>query len=226
MAQPLTLQQALTDTDARYCKAARRLLENTPLLQQVQTHLAAWGVQGMAGYVGAGDNAVVLQPSKDSRFVVRIAFENFDRPAIAQVLQATKSQKLGALRLELLPRLNTRGVELKHIRMLEKGLKENGYRFSDPKPENIGLLPDGTPVILDPGSVDALLATRIINAVRRKKPDNREWQDDNGNNKQDVMLPRRYAEPAPTPETTGPEAETDKWREASRDRTAQNKQKG
>lgn len=226
MADAYPLNEILRDSNAKYCNAAKKLLADEALQARAQKCLAAWGIETYASYVGAGHNAVVLEASRDPRFVVRLAFENSARAPIPQVLQAIHSQRVGPLLIEVLPRvrvlpsLGDTEAFLEYARQLAEGCKANGYRMSEPKRENIGLLPDGTPIIIDAGAVENTPVTRLWQRIRGSKADNSAWLSEDGiTTKQQALLPQKLFEglqshvatpPAPPPEDEAPQ----RWRNA------------
>ena len=117
---------------------------------------------------------------------------NVHRPYIPQVLQSLHTELLPVapstmtdghtplspstkMRIEILPRLKIAEVNnagAKYGTILGRELSGSGYNISDPKPQNIGLLPNQqrTPVIVDPGEITWVgksSLSRALSAIKR-----------------------------------------------------------
>lgn len=131
-------------------------------------------------FVGNGAEAVVVAPN--DKEVVRLAlainrpstyrigdrrnitFPPFEeRPNIPQVLQPTSTNQVGKVLIERLPRVATfphTNFEESDTKRLQTGLNESGYYASDLHQRNLGRLPNGEPIIIDPGFITKL--TKVI----------------------------------------------------------------
>lgn len=106
------------------------------------------------GFLDTGNNALVFDIGNGQ--VLRLATlseEKDRRPDIPQVLQPVYTKIVSHTRIEVLPKLNTKDVTKEHLQELAGVLKNSKYNFHDQALGEIGLLFDGTPVIVDGGAV-------------------------------------------------------------------------
>ena len=83
------------------------------------------------------------------------------RPNIRGVLQPTYSNQIGEWQIERLPKLETFGITHKGVEILRELLRSQSYQLIDVAPgsydyDNLGRLPNGQIVVIDPGAVQKL----------------------------------------------------------------------
>ncbi len=107
----------------------------------------------ITGIAGAGASSLALDAGP---MIVRVGTgELAPRAHVAEMLQAHEQGRLGSIRYEILPRVDTNGMTEAHVDQLVDALEAKGYAFPDRGVDNIGRLPNGNLVVLDPGSVQA-----------------------------------------------------------------------
>ena len=119
--------------------------------------------------LGGGVSAVALR--KPDGGVVRIGknTRSIPRPRVEGLLQPTSSHQIGDWTVEHLPYAETKGVTEDHVRQMEEEMRRQGHEFHDPGTDNVGLLPGGKPVILDPGAVRKMPAQLSLAAPSQKQ---------------------------------------------------------
>jgi hypothetical protein len=106
-----------------------------------------------------GFSSVVLRMSDGN--VLRIGRGDERRPNIKGLLQPVSAKTIGNYLLEILPFVNTTNFTNEEVRNLERILNTQGYTFNDYSlgqwdNDNLGRLPDGEVVVIDPGAVGKL----------------------------------------------------------------------
>ncbi len=123
----------------------------SPSYPQVEAWLAPQ-IQGDPVYVGGGAGSVVLDIGGDR--VARMGRGTATPlPNIPEVLQPLAQQTLGDLRVEIFPKVETAGITEAEVQQMHQSLAAQGYAFSDAGTDNLGRLPDGRLVVIDPGAV-------------------------------------------------------------------------
>ena len=109
-------------------------------------------------YFDSGEHALVLDTVDDQ--LVRIVQKSERRrdsiPYVLQPIYATSDnvEEMLGFRIEVLPKLHAKGTgEGRHIYSLEVALAKSDYYFRSHTLENVRLLPDGTPIIVDADAV-------------------------------------------------------------------------
>lgn len=153
--------------------------------------------------LGAGHTAIVFETPEGK--ALRISRANGERPQIPEMIQAEKTERAGPWQIETSPKADTAGITEADVAAMEKTLNERGYTFSDPGTDNLGRLPDGRLVVIDPGAVSKLrdLAGRadepappagpdLFSARKEVVPSERRSTNGEGRS-----LPRHETQPAP-----------------------------
>lgn len=132
---------------------AEQLLGNIGIandLRLLETKLWDLGIE-VVGVHGAGASSIVLDAGK---FVVRLgAGECIPRPFIAELLQAPAYGKTGSVRWEVLPKIDTASITETDVDILSEALAGKSCELVDAGTDNLGRLPSGRLVIIDPGAV-------------------------------------------------------------------------
>ncbi len=105
-----------------------------------------------------------LRITKKSEIKYQPLLKDFDPPLF---LKAHVNIDTDDYLIEILPKISTQHVTTDHLKELIAICAQRGFLFWDAKLENIGLLPDGTPVILDSGAVIPLDKQEEIGAGDR-----------------------------------------------------------
>ncbi len=123
----------------------------SPDFPQVEQALAPL-LQGEPRVIGGGVGSVVLDIGGN-----RVARIGRGTPApvpnIPEVLQPLAQQQVGGWRVEIFPQVDTTGITDADVVQVQQQLGARGYQFSDAGTDNLGRLPDGRVVVLDPGAV-------------------------------------------------------------------------
>lgn len=107
-------------------------------------------------YFDSGTHALVLDTVDDQ--LVRIVHKSERRrdsiPHVLHPIYATSNEEEQMLgfRIEVLPKLYVEGTR-EHAYSLTEALAKLGYNFRSNTPENVRLLPDGTPIIVDADAI-------------------------------------------------------------------------
>jgi|GEM_PF-4332399 len=145
--------------EGNYC--ASLLKENPSSLQNIKEYLTGIGVDENLTKIGSGTDALVIA-DKDEKYIIRIQKSSNNKPdrTPPQVLSATSAIEIDGFIVETAPFVKSKGkITQEHVDELIIGLAKEGCI---PRPgeledkrgirhDNIRLLPDGTPVIIDPG---------------------------------------------------------------------------
>ena len=103
------------------------------------------------GILDAGASSLVLDAGDK---VVRLGTGEIGaRIPVSELLQADHFGSVGTLRYEILRRVNTADINEADVEAMTKTLKAKGYEFCDPAEDNLGRLPNGDLVVIDPGAV-------------------------------------------------------------------------
>lgn len=132
---------------------ARQLLGNAGIQNDVRLlEMKLWelGVE-VQGVYGAGASSIVLDAGD---FVVRLGGgESVQRPFIAEMLQAPAFGKTGSIRWEVLPKVDTASITEADVDTMSKTLTDKGSPLIDGGTDNLGRLPSGKLVVIDPGAI-------------------------------------------------------------------------
>lgn len=134
------------------------------LTKRAAAALKAFGIDKMS-YLGHGNFALVLKAGEDQ--VVRVSVDNVEPPRIVHpsILQPKKTIILQSeddtpLRIEIMVQIKDKvgaiineGISGEHIEKLRRALYASNLQPSDVIDNNVGLLPDGTPIVIDGGAV-------------------------------------------------------------------------
>lgn len=132
------------------------LAQHPDELEAIDTHLNKLGFSNCKLLAMGGMATIMDTPGK---YVIRAVEKKLEenRPVSPQILQPVDCFETDHFKLEIFPRVNTKDVTREHVRAVELALATGWQNpgsvihFGDPKPINVGLLPDGTPVALDVG---------------------------------------------------------------------------
>lgn len=101
---------------------------------------------------GAGVGSFVIDLNNGQ--VARIGIGQVKQvPDISTMLQPVEQHQFGGLRVELFPKVETAGMTNADVQAVAGRLKKQGYDFPDAGTDNIGRLPDGSLVVIDPGAI-------------------------------------------------------------------------
>lgn len=126
-------------------------------LRLLETKLWDLGID-VVGVHGAGASSIVLDAGE---FVVRLGGgECIPRPFIAEFLQAPAYGKTGSVRWEVLPKVETASITQADVDQMTNALTEKGCKLVDAGVDNLGRLPSGNLVVIDPGAVGMSSALR------------------------------------------------------------------
>lgn len=139
--------------------ALTKLLASKELCEKTKSLLESLNIHSFE-YVGSGKDAFLASIS--DKQVVRISSKTDVSPlTISQVLQPVYSKEVRdhnntSLRVEILPLLKQQEITPEHKEALCVEVSKRGFYFTDPKlytdkpsEQNVMLLPDGTPIIID-----------------------------------------------------------------------------
>jgi hypothetical protein len=119
-------------------------------VEAVEAALTNSGIRDLKPLSG-GFSAVVLVDAHDR--VVRLGFgEEIVRPSIPQMLQAIDSGCVFNIQWEILPLVQTADITSDDVDLMREMLAADGYEFSDPGTDNLGIY-CGRLVVIDPGAV-------------------------------------------------------------------------
>ena len=133
---------------------------SSTIFNGINAYLEQLGITSMQ-FENCGDNTLVFG-APDNLMLKINTNESAPDDAIKDfVLQPLVhhrfEHKMHSAKLRIVPRVNTKDVTKEHVNALGIALAKRGYVFWDNKLENnlenVGLLPDGTPVLIDPGAV-------------------------------------------------------------------------
>jgi hypothetical protein len=131
-------------------------------------------------FIGAGSWSTVFE-SSDHR-ILRITPKTRPRPRHPAILQAYSERLIGEgpsrVKVEILPRLRTDNVTKEDCALIVDALTSSGFCTTDVFRRNIGKLPDGTPLLIDPDDEYApkVIATFSPSLRAFKTPDGRTWK--------------------------------------------------
>lgn len=151
--------------------AVHALYNNTSALTQIDKLLANQHHLNSYILLSEGTSAIILLSSEDQ--VVRMAYdEEYKRPKIPHVLQALASHEIDGITIEILPKVPilSDAVWLSEIttkeaaklqEMLTSAIRyyHQPHDFYDNGFYNIGLLPNGIPVVVDGGAVAEVITS-------------------------------------------------------------------
>lgn len=102
--------------------------------------------------LGAGVDSVVMDVGNGQVLRVGIG-ENAPWAGIPDVIRPIDSGQVGAIRWQLMPQVDTTNITAGNIAQMHIRLRDRGFEFVDPGADNLGRLPNGNIVIIDPGAV-------------------------------------------------------------------------
>jgi hypothetical protein len=138
------------DPVAQDILAAKKARDN---LAQLDRLISSRGLLAK-GIAGAGASSIVIDAGHS---VIRLGVgELAQRAPIAEMLQTTESGYIGHIRYEIVPRVSTVNITDADVDVMAQTLATKGYFFTDRGTDNLGRLPDGKLVVLDPGAVRAM----------------------------------------------------------------------
>ncbi len=186
-------------------------VEHPDEVKDIEKRLDALGFRQLSLLTMGG---MALIAHTNDHYVLRIVRKDkeTERPLAPQILQPVAAFGTEHYRVEIMPKVNTKGVTDEHVDAvsiaLETGWQNPGTRifFEDGKARNVGLLEDGTPVVIDPGKSFIynddnptpllhehykrlieerdFLASEMINIAKKFS-----WVDDRGGWKQHTFFP-------------------------------------
>lgn len=129
-----------------------RLLTANEQLDEAEAFLQTYGV--ISGIAGMGVSSVVYLLGDDLVARVGVGWLR-DLPRSQLVNQRIDGRVFepSVVRIEIYPRLETRGITGADVAWMEEALAREGLRFTDPGPDNLGRDRDGALKVIDPDAV-------------------------------------------------------------------------
>jgi len=171
-------------------------------LDKVEKYLDDIGIRRLS-YLGQGSFSLIFQTTDDK--IVRIVDleevrktecidESDERPNLPQILQPISTHQIGDLQIEILPRvLNKEDIPSNRLdevfaasEELISAIGKEGYIFGDSGYKNIGVMKDGTLVVIDGGAVRKASIDPSIEDVVVEETD---WVSADGTWKQKQLYP-------------------------------------
>ena len=144
----MPLSEALEYLRPSHENGAMSILQRGPeLVKEITKALREVGFRSFTP-LGFGYNAIAFYTTCNQ--VVRITSgEEGKRHKSPYILQPILTLKVGNIEIEVLPLVRTEGVTDEHVRHVAAKLAEAGFFPGSVKKVNIGLLEDGTPILMD-----------------------------------------------------------------------------
>ncbi len=130
------------------------LLESEPLLaERVSEFLSKKGMRKFS-YLNHGQYSLVFRTT-DNQLVKLTAPGHHDEGTLEcdEILKPILRETIGNISVAVYPELNTKDVTWEHVKTLKIRMAQKGYYCSDLGKSGVGLLPDGTPLIIDDGRI-------------------------------------------------------------------------
>lgn len=132
------------------------LASDSALTREVEDYLGQLGLRKMR-FFSSGNFALVFDTTHDQIVKLGIHKHNGDieddailKPIASKVFHGAKGADLS---LEIFPKVETKNATWDHVEALGIHFARKGYVLRHTEPSNVGLLPDGTPILIDAGSV-------------------------------------------------------------------------
>ncbi len=161
MDKPYRLQELIRDISSREkityesnTHSIRELMDNEARLESLALFIESKGLRRLQGKHLQGKRALLFETVHKQ--MLRISFrESKDgRLPLDEILQPLMTfNDVAGFCVEVLPKVRTSGVSIEHRKELISALAKKGYMFWDCTFDNIGLLDDGTPVVIDADAV-------------------------------------------------------------------------
>ncbi len=177
--------------------------------QELIEGLKKLGYRGLEP-IGHGSYAITFHTTENQ--IIRIALDGTESPRknLPYVLQPIETHTIGNFKIEVLPEVDTAGVTEQHARAIYKKALQDGllpWDIIDHKDRvrtsNIGLLPDGTPVVLDADAIHTYVPGKsrkspqeLEKEYHTKYPDDPnpeekyQWEE-KGKTKQEIHFPHK-----------------------------------
>lgn len=120
--------------------------------------------------LGNGEHAFALG-DRQKGLAVRIG-KGFSLPKEEEVIQPVLSFAFGGSVFSVNKLLNTKDVTEQHVLSVRNKLGSKSWNFNEARRDNVGLLDDGTPVVLDPENI-SFNSRYTDNMDNRRNPDAR-----------------------------------------------------
>lgn len=151
--------ECVTSPDKEYNGALQIVTHNAEIREMLHRELDGLGIKSFS-FIARGKEAFIAKISDEQ--VIRVSSNLAVEPLqIPEVLQPVFSKIISSpdnagLRIEVLPYLKNQGITKEHKEALCIAISKRGFYFTDPKlhtdsqkDQNVMLLPDGTPIVVD-----------------------------------------------------------------------------